>query len=184
MRTSAVINGQVVEEYNSAMGGLIEPQPARQDESGRIWTFVGLGVAIVLIVVAVLAIIGRSGRATPKQPPAYASKLQLTDLKMTPSTVGSAFYVEGMLYNNGNSDITGVQVQAQFHGANGQVLETQTHPMEGMVGNSAIETQNLTQAPIKPNQSRPVRVYFDHYPAGWNKQMPDLKVTTVAAHAP
>ena len=48
------------------MGGLIEPQPARQDESGRIWTFVGLGVAIVLIVVAVLAIIGRSGRATPK----------------------------------------------------------------------------------------------------------------------
>jgi uncharacterized protein DUF2393 len=120
--------------------------------------------------------------AVPAQP--TGDQIQLTNLKMTPSTVGSAFYVEGMLYNNGNSDITGVQVQAQFHGANGQVLETQTHPMEGMVGNSAIETQNLTQAPIKPNQSRPVRVYFDHYPAGWNKQMPDLKVTTVAAHAP
>ena len=44
------------------MGGLIEPQPAQQDESGRIWTFVGLGVAIVVIVVAVLAMLGRSGR--------------------------------------------------------------------------------------------------------------------------
>jgi hypothetical protein len=26
--------------------------------------------------------------------------------------------------------------------------------MEGMVGNSATEAQNLIQAPIKPNQSR------------------------------
>ena len=120
--------------------------------------------------------------AVPAQP--TGNQLQLTNLKMTPSTVGSAFYVEGMLYNNGNSDITGVQVQAAFHGINGQVLQTQTRPMEGMVGNSATEAQNLAQAPIKPNQSRAVRVYFDHYPAGWNKQMPDLKVTTVTAHAP
>ena len=120
--------------------------------------------------------------AVPAQP--TGDQIQLTNLKMTPSTTGSAFYMEGMLYNNGNSDITGVQVQAAFHGINGQVLGTQTRPVEGMVGNSATEAQNLTQAPIKPNQSRAVRVYFDHYPAGWNKQMPDLKVTTVTAHAP
>jgi hypothetical protein len=120
--------------------------------------------------------------AVPAQP--TGDQIQLTNLKMTPSTVGSAFYVQGMLYNQGNTDITGVQVQAQFQGASGQVLETQSRPVEGMVGNSATEAQNLAQAPIKPNQSRAVRVYFDHYPAGWNKQMPDLKVTTVTAHAP
>lgn len=120
--------------------------------------------------------------AVPAQP--TGDQIQLTNLKMTPSTVGSAFYVQGMLYNHGNTDITGVQVQAQFQGISGQVLETQTRPLEGMVGNSAREAQNLAQAPIKPNQSRTVRVYFDHYPAGWNKQMPDLKVTTVTAHAP
>jgi len=150
-------------------------------------------IAIIIAAAILAALIWWLPQTPKKQLPPNAAavpaqrtgdQIQLTNLKMTPSTVGSAFYVEGMLYNNGNSDITGVQVQAQFHGANGQVLETQTHPMEGMVGNSAIETQNLTQAPIKPNQSRPVRVYFDHYPAGWNKQMPDLKVTTVAAHAP
>jgi hypothetical protein len=120
--------------------------------------------------------------AVPAQP--TGNQVQLTNLKMTPSTMGSALYVEGMLYNNGNTEITGVQVQAAFHGINGQVLETQTRPVEGMVGNSATQAQNLDQAPIKPNQSRAVRVYFDHYPAGWNKQMPDLKVTTVTAHAP
>ena len=117
--------------------------------------------------------------AVPAQP--TGDQIQLTNLKMTPSTVGSAFYVEGMLFNSGNTDLTGVQVQAAFHGINGQVLETQTRPVEGMVGTDA---QNLAQAPIKPNQSRAVRVYFNHYPAGWNKQMPDLKVTTVTAHAP
>ena len=120
--------------------------------------------------------------AVPAQP--TGNQIQLTNLKMTPSTVGSAFYVEGMLYNNGNTAITGVQVQAAFHGINGQVLQTQTQPVQGMVGNSATAAQDLTQAPIKPNESRAVRVYFDHYPAGWNKQMPDLKVTTVTAHAP
>lgn len=120
--------------------------------------------------------------AVPAQP--TGNQIQLTNLKMTPSTVGSAFYVEGMLYNNGNSDITGVKVQASFHGINGQVLETQSQPVQEMVGNSATQAEDMAVAPIKPNESRPVRVYFDHYPAGWNKQMPDLKVTTVTAHAP
>ncbi|HEY6938365.1 MAG TPA: hypothetical protein VI424_14495 [Terriglobales bacterium] len=75
--------------------------------------------------------------AVPAQP--TGDQIQLTNLKMTPSTTGSAFYMEGMLYNNGNSDITGVQVQVAFHGINGQVLGTQTGPIEGMVGNSATE---------------------------------------------
>ena len=148
----------------------------------------------IIIAAAILAALIYWLPQTPKKqlPPnaavvpaqATGNQIQFTNLKMTPSTVGSAFYVEGMLYNNGNSDISGVQVQAQFRGLNGQVLETQTRPVQGMVGNSATEAQNLVQAPIKPNQSRAVRVYFDHYPAGWNKQMPDLKVTTVTAHAP
>lgn len=150
-------------------------------------------IAIVIAAAILATLIWRLPQTPKKQlPPSAAAvpaqptggQIQLTNLKMTPSTVGSAFYVEGMLYNNGDSDITGVQVQAEFHGINRQVLQTQTRPMEGMAGNSATEAQNLAQAPIKPNQSRAVRVYFDHYPAGWNKQMPDLKVTTVTAHAP
>jgi len=150
-------------------------------------------IAIVIAAAILAALIWWLPQTPKKQLPPNAAEvpaqptgnqIQLTNLKMTPSTVGSAFYVQGMLFNNGNSDITGVQVQAAFHGINGQVLQMQTRPVQGMVGNSATEAQDLTQAPIKPNESRAVRVYFDHYPAGWNKQMPDLKVTTVTAHAP
>ncbi len=150
-------------------------------------------IAIVIAAAILAALIWWLPQAPKKQLPPNAAavpvqptgnQIQLTNVKMTPSPVGSAFYVQGMLFNNGNSDITGVQLQAAFHGINGQVLQTQTRPMQGMVGNSATEAQDLTQAPIKPNESRAVRVYFEHYPAGWNKQMPDLKVTTVTAHAP
>lgn len=152
------------------------------------WPLIAIVIAAAILAVLIWWLpqpkkqLPPNAAAVPAQP--TGNQVQLTSLKMTPSTVGSAFYVEAMLYNNGNTDITGVQVQAAFHGINGQVLETQTRPVEGMVGNSATEAQNLAQAPIKPNQSRAVRVYFNHYPAGWNKQMPDLKVTTVTAHAP
>lgn len=152
------------------------------------WPLIAIVIAAAILAVLIWWLpqpkkqLPPNAAAVPAQP--TGNQVQLTSLKMTPSTVGSAFYVEAMLYNNGNTDITGVQVQAAFHGINAQVLETQTRPVEGMVGNSATEAQNLAQAPIKPNQSRAVRVYFNHYPAGWNKQMPDLKVTTVTAHAP
>lgn len=152
------------------------------------WPLIAIVIAAAILAVLIWWLpqpkkqLPPNAAAVPAQP--TGNQVQLTSLKMTPSTVGSAFYVEAMLYNNGNTDITGVQGQAAFHGINAQVLETQTRPVEGMVGNSATEAQNLAQAPIKPNQSRAVRVYFNHYPAGWNKQMPDLKVTTVTAHAP
>lgn len=178
-------NPQYPEQNRPHLHPRLQPPPKR----GFPWPLIA-----IVIAAAILAALIRWLPQTPKKqlPPNAAAvpaqptgnQIQLTNLKMTPSTVGSAFYVEGMLHNNGNSDITGVQVQAQFHGTKGQALETQTRPVEGMVGNSATEAQNLTPAPIKPNQSRPVSIYFDHYPAGWDKQMPDLKVTTVTANAP
>jgi hypothetical protein len=45
------------------------------------------------------------------------------------------------------------------------------------------QTEDLTKAPIRPNESRPIRIYFDHPPAGWNQQMPELTVVTVTGAA-
>ena len=91
-------------------------------------------------------------------------------------------YIEGRLVNQGSTDITGVQVQATFRDANGQALETQLRPVSGIAGSSGADTEDLTKAPIKPNEARPIRIAFDHYPNGWNHQLPDLKVVTVTAH--
>ena len=113
----------------------------------------------------------------PQQPTGI--QVQLTDLKMVPAQVGSAFYIDGRLINNGGGDINGVQLQAVFKGANGQVLDTQIHPVNGLQAGGRMH--DLSQAPIKPNEARPVRIYYDHSPQNWNRQMPELKVTAVTS---
>ena len=92
-----------------------------------------------------------------------------------------------MLHNTGNTAITGVQVRADFFGANGKNLESEMRPVEGIAGGTATQgmaAQNLTEAPIQPNQSRPIRISFERTPSGWNHQLPQLTVTTVTGTTP
>jgi hypothetical protein len=105
--------------------------------------------------------------------------LQLGNLSIKQAPAGNAFYLEGNVHNNGNTDVTGIQVQASFKGANGQTLEVETRPLEAVSGGPNGSTDNFTKSPLKPNDSRLFRSYFDHYPDGWNKEMPELKVTLV-----
>jgi hypothetical protein len=168
------------------MGGLIQPQPAQQDESGRIWTFVGLGVAIVVIVVAVLAVIGRSGRTGPPQPPAYASKLQLTDLKMSAAEnfVGATVtYLDGKITNSGDKVLSRAVVQATFVNSLGQVVQRETLPIHvlttGTTGGIYTDVVDLSAAPLAPGQSRPFRLTLEHISADWNHAAPELKIVDV-----
>ncbi|HEX6906811.1 MAG TPA: hypothetical protein VF154_09405 [Terriglobales bacterium] len=168
------------------MGGLTQPQPAQQDESGRIWTFVGLGVAIVVIVVAVLAVIGRSGRTGPRQPPAYASKLQLTDLKMSAAEnfVGATVtYLDGKITNSGDKTVTRVTVQGIFTNSLGQVVQRETLPIHVLTtsttGGIYTDAVDLSVAPLAPGQSRPFRLTLEHISADWNHAAPELKIVDV-----
>ena len=169
------------------MGGLIQPQPAQQDEGGRIWTFVGLGVAIVVIVVAVLAIIGRSGRAAPQSPPPYASKLQLSDLKMSAAEnfVGATVtYLDGKIANSGDKAVTRAVVQAIFMNSLGQVVQRETLPVHvltsGTSGGIYTDVVDLSAAPLMPGQARPFRLTLEHISADWNHAAPELKLVDVA----
>jgi Protein of unknown function (DUF3426) len=121
-----------------------------------------------------------SGADIPQQP--TAEQIQLTNAKITRAPAGDAVYLTAMLHNTGNSTITGVQVQAEFLGRNGPILADITRPLE-VVANGTTG-QNLTQAPIKPNETRPVRISFEHTPKGWNHQLPELTVTAVTGTTP
>ena len=111
----------------------------------------------------------------PGQP--TGSQIQLSDLRLQPSQTGGAMYVVGRLTNTGNTNLTGVQVQATFKGPNGQNLVTQTRPIES-VANPA-RTQELALDPVKPNEARPFRIYFQNVPAGWNREMPAISISNV-----
>lgn len=145
-----------------------------------------IGAAALLI--AIFALLPRTPHLTtpptnaqvPQQP--TADQVQLTNLKLAPAPVGGAAYMTGILRNTGNTAITGVQVQAKFLGRNGPILDTVTVPVQGLADRTT--PQDLTKAPIQPNEPRPIRIYFEHTPAGWNHQMPELTVTTVTGTTP
>lgn len=156
------------------------------------WLIVGL-IAGAALLIAIIALLPKAphvttpptGAEVPQQP--TAEQVQFTNMKLTRAPVGGAAYLTGILYNTGNSAITGVQVQAQFLGRNGPILDTVTKPVKGIVGGGsagAVTDQDLTQAPIKPNESRPIRIYFEHTPTGWNHELPQLTVTTVTGTTP
>lgn len=118
-----------------------------------------------------------TGASVPAQP--TASQIQLSGFRMTAAPAGAAFYLDGMLSNNGNTDVTGVQAQVNFLGSNGQVVGSETRPLGELSERTDLKSEDLVQNPVKPSASRPVRIYVDHPPANWNKQMPELSVTTV-----
>jgi hypothetical protein len=116
----------------------------------------------------------------PGQP--TGSQIQMSHMTLKPGPTGGSVYLAGQLTNTGNTDITGVQVQATFKGANGQNLQTQIRPVEEL--QSPTQAQDFTNNPIKPNQARDFRITFDTVPAGWNHEMPAISIGTVTGTKP
>jgi len=116
----------------------------------------------------------------PAQP--TGQQIQLSDIRMTLGPVGGALYVEALLHNAGSSEIIGVRLQGEFLGKNGQSLEMENGSLQAVTRAGGAE--DLTQAPIKPNESRAVRIYFDHMPQGWNRQPPQLRILSVSGTTP
>ena len=153
-------------------------------KSGFPWPLIALIVAGVILATIVYYMPraphvtrGPSAAEVPAQP--TGKEIQLSHLQIVPAPVGNAVYLTGLMENKGGTEVTGVQVQATFQGTNGENLETQTRPVEALAGPSSNTAEDLTRSPIKPNEQRPFRVYFEHYPAGWNHQVPALVVTIV-----
>lgn len=151
------------------------------------WPIVAI-IATAAILAAIIALMPTTphkrtapeAAQVPGQP--TGSQIQLSDLKNQPSPAGSAIYVVGRLTNTGSTDLTGVQVQATFKGANGQNLVTETRPIESVT--SPGEAQDLSRDPVKPNEARPFRIYFRNVPAGWNHEVPAVSISTVTGTKP
>jgi len=151
------------------------------------WPLMALLAGVVLLLVIFLVLPkaphltnAPTGAEVPQQP--TASQVQLTNVSIAPSPVGGSLYLNAVLHNAGSTALTGVQVNGQFMGSNGVSAGSSTAAVQAAFGGTASE--NLSQAPIKPNESRPVRIYFEHTPQGWNHQVPALTVARVAGTTP
>lgn len=147
------------------------------------WPIVAVAIGLIILAGIILYLDlpsntrrAPAGSLVPPQP--TGQQIQLTNIRLVPDPTGGALYEEALLHNTGTSEIIGVQVEGEFFGNKGQSLESQIGSVEAVTPTGGGE--DLTQAPIQPHQSRPVRIYFDHMPQGWNQKPPKLRITAVS----
>ncbi len=165
------------------MGGLTQQAPAEERDSH--WKVVAGGIAIVLAMVALIAVVGRGTRPTPATAPAYASKLQISDLRMSAAenfVGGTVTYLDGKITNTGDRTVTDARVQAVFKNAMNQVVQTETLPLHVLQQTGPYpDAVDLSLAPLAPAQSRPIRLTLEHISADWDHAAPELRFVSITA---
>jgi len=158
----------------------------------------GVALAIITALLLLGAIFYFMPRA-PKQvtvPPSSADvpaqpvpgQLQISNLKVTPAPTGGSLNLDGQITNTGSSQVNGIMAEVRFPLNNGQTLSVQ-RPVQAIAmgaapgkqadtGRVTGNTEDLTSAPIKPGDTRPVRITVDQVPASWNHQVPEIALTT------
>jgi hypothetical protein len=164
------------------MGGLIQPSPTTpQDDSN--WRPITLGVVLVVAIVGVIAFLTRSAPKTAAPPDPYAASLQLSDLKMSAAEnfVGaSVTYLDGSIANTGDKTVTHAMVRLGFKDSVGQITQTEDLPVRMLQTTGPYpDTVDLSAAPLGPGQSKPFRLTLEHVSDSWNREYPELKITSV-----
>jgi hypothetical protein len=164
------------------MGGLAEPSPrAEQRESNLVPIL--LGVAFVLVVVGVIAVLSRSSPKLATPPNPYVAKLKLSDLKMSVAEnfVGARItYVDGTVANSGDKPVTRATVHVTFKNSLDEVVQAEDVKLYVLkTGGPYPDTVDLNSSPLAPGQSEPFRLTFDHISDDWNRAYPDLQVADV-----
>ncbi len=153
----------------------------------------GVLAAIVVAVALIRAVAYYMPRISRKPPlPSAAevpvqpngSHLQFSVMQLALTPTGGALNLDGQVTNAGGHAITGAMARLTFRDASGAIVGSATAPLEGMTekGDTLVK-QDFSTDPLGPSESRPFRVRASRIPAGWNHNMPDMKVLTVSTEA-
>jgi hypothetical protein len=166
------------------MGGLIEPSPLTEKESDSNLRPILLGVALVVVVVGVIAILTRGSPKSAATLHPYASNLKLSDLKMSAAEnfVGaSVTYIDGTVTNAGDKTVLHAAVHVAFRNALGEVAQAEDVPLHVLqTGGPYPDAVDLSLSPLVPGQGKPFRLTFEHISSDWNQTYPELRVTDVS----
>jgi hypothetical protein len=142
-----------------------------------------LGVAMVLLVAGVLALLLRQGPKNLATPHPYAANLKLSDLKMSAAEnfVGaSVTYIDGAIANGGNKTVTHAFVHVVFKNSMRQVAQAEDVPLHVLQTSGPYpDAVDLTLSPLAPGQSKAFRLTFEHITSDWDQAYPELQVTDV-----
>ena len=165
------------------MGGLNQPSPLAERRESNLIPIL-LGVAFVLVVVGVIAVLSRSSPKATIPPNPYAAKVSLSDVKMSAAEnfVGARItYIEGTVTNTGDKTLTHAVVHVAFKNSLGEVAQADDVVLYILkTAGPYPDTVDLHLSPLSPGQSAPFRLTFDHISNDWDRAYPDLKVTDVS----
>jgi hypothetical protein len=164
------------------MGGLIQPSPISSPDDSN-WRPILLGVALVLLVVGIVVFLTHTAPKGPAPPDPYAARLQVSDLKMSAAEnfVGaSVTYLDGTIANTGDKTVTHAVVRLGFKDSLGQIAQTEDIPLRILqTAGPYPDAVELNVAPLAPGQSKPFRLTLEHVSDSWNREYPELKITSV-----
>ncbi len=155
-------------------------QPERREEE-RNWTPIVVGLVLVILVVAGIAILGRNRQTTTTEVHPYAANLKMGDIKLSAAdnfVGGTVTYLDFALTNAGTQTLVGGQVEVKFKNAMGQVVQTEVLPLRAVVPNQLggyPDLVELASSPIGPGQTKTIRLSLEHVSSDWDQSYPDLK---------
>jgi hypothetical protein len=147
----------------------------------RNWTPLIVGFVLVLVVVAIFAMLGRTKKDVVKTADPYAPYLvvERVQLSRVDNFVGATVtYIDLSVKNNGPRTVVGGAVQAVFRDTLGEAVQNETLPLRALVPHvlgGEDEAGDLAQAPLGPQQTRIVRLTVEHISSQWNQAQPDLE---------
>ena len=168
------------------MGSLLEPSPTTSQMGGDPDTSrrsIIIAIAVIAALVAIIAIALREKPRPATGPPAYAAKLQITDIKMSQAQnfVGaSVTYIDGTVTNTGDKIVTHALAHVTFKDAYDQVAQIEDVPLRVLqTGGPYPDTVDLASSPLAPTQSKPFRLIFEHISEQWSQGYPELQIADV-----
>lgn len=158
----------------------------------RNWKAIAIGIAVIAFAIA-LAVLFSGGQHSlqtnpfdPDQPSAaaaYSGSLPLIDVKMSSADIGTGaqiYYVTGKIRNTGAQTVTAATVELVFHDSMGNICQRDAEPLRVVVATEpAVDTTDLSHAPLKPGQSRDFQIPIEHISAQWDGQYPTLTIVQV-----
>lgn len=151
----------------------------------RNWTPIIIGLVIVVVIVAGLAIIGRERKGPTTKADPYAANLKASGMSLSQADnfVGSTVtYLDFTLTNSGNKTISGAQVEATFKNSLGEVVQKEIIPIRALVPNKLggyPDLVDLGMSPIAPGKGKIVRIALEHVSNDWDQSAPDLRFINI-----
>ena len=166
------------------MDGVIQPSPIPRERDTSRRTIVIAIVAVVALAVATALLLREQPKAV-SVPPAYAAKLQISDVKMSQAQnfVGaSVTYIDGTLTNNGDKTVMRIVARVIFRDPYKQIAQIEDVPIRILQTSGPYpDTVDVAASPLAQDQSKTFRLTFEHISEQWNQAYPEIRITDVTA---